>query len=394
MLNLVCSVLKAEMSFGRPGNPITAGTEIDCNNPSYTEHAHTASITVLTTGCDTMRSRHSRFFLRCLGRQLSRHGTQLRRSTPFRQRESGLYMGPFLNDNLLDQYIRTVYPNGVTRNRDLLWDWRLSRVERVFLDGGGTFILKRSRHPLTDEARVIHSLRESDVPVPELVMSCVDEDILTMILEDLGPPVRQPTLSEAASAAVALHRTAPPEWLPVLDEAALRMLPARIRRGVEDLTSSGRWQEVDEVCALLDRIIACAPRISRGASTPPFGLCHSEFHPTSLHVGTHRTAVVDWARAFIGPGLLDLASYGGTIDPPDPAACRSLIEAYRAAGGSEEATDQRGGLPAQDWAIVWHRLWAVDWYVESCNTWMTERELDSIWQSAVERHLGEAASFI
>ena len=95
---------------------------------------------------------------------------------------------------------------------------------------------------------MIHSLRESHVPVPELVMSRVDEDVLTMILEDLGPSVRQPTLNETASAAVAIHKTTPPAWLPVLDEAALRMLPVKIRRGIEDLASSGRWQEVDEVC--------------------------------------------------------------------------------------------------------------------------------------------------
>ena len=303
-------------------------------------------------------------------------------------------MGPFLNDNLLDRYIRTVYPDGVVRDRGLLWDWQLSRVERVALEGGRTFILKRSRHPLTDEARVIHSLRESDVPMPELVMSRVDEDVLTMILEDLGPSVRQPTLNEAASAAVAIHRTTPPAWLQILDEAALRMLPAKIRRGIEDLASSGRWQEVDEVCNLLDKIIASAPRISRGASTPPFGLCHSEFHPSSLHVGVNRTGVVDWARAFIGPGLLDLASYGGTVGSPDPDACRSLIVAYQAAGGAEETSDRRGGLSAEEWAIVWHRLWVVDWYVESCNTWMTDREQDSTWESAVERHLGEAASFL
>lgn len=303
-------------------------------------------------------------------------------------------MNLFLNENLLEQYIRAVYPNGVVRERSLLWNWQLSRVERVVLEGGATFILKRSRHPLTKEARVIHGLRETDVPLPALCMSRVDGDILTMILEDLGPSERQPTLEEAASVAAKIHKATPPGWLPILDETALRSLPVKIRRGVEDLASAGRWRELGPIHGILDKIDANSALISRGATTPPFGLCHSEFHPTSLHVGTNRAAVVDWARAFIGPGLLDLASYGGTIDPPDLAACRSLIEAYRAAGGPTESSDQRGGLPAEEWAIVCHRLWAVDWYVESCNTWMTDREQDSAWQTTVARHLDEAANFL
>ena len=303
-------------------------------------------------------------------------------------------MGLFLNENLLEQYLRAVYPDGAVHARSLLWNWELSRVERVVLGDGTTFILKRSRHPLTDEARVIHGLQQTDVPLPSLRISRLDGDILTMILEDLGPSERQPTSEEAASVAATIHKATPPAWLPVMDEAALRSLPAKIRRGVEDLASAGRWQKLDLIHGLLDKIIASSSLISCGATTPPFGLCHSEFHPTSLHVGTHRTAVVDWARAFIGPGLLDLASYGGTIDPPNPAACRSLIEAYQSAGGPVEASDRRGGLTAEEWAIVWHRLWAVEWYVASCNTWMGDQEQDSTWQSVVERHLKEAASFI
>ncbi len=303
-------------------------------------------------------------------------------------------MGPFLNDDLLDQYIRTVYPDGVVRDRDLLWNWQLSRVERIVLEGGSTFILKRSRYPLTHEARVIHGLQQTDVPLPELRMSRVDGDILTMILEDLGPSERQPTLKEAAAVAAKIHRATPRVLLPVLDAATLRSLPLKIRGGVEQLASTGRWQELDLIRSLLDKIIASSALLSRGATNPPFGLCHSEFHPTSLHVGMNRTAVVDWARAFIGPGLLDLVSYGGTIDPPDPAGCRSLIEAYQSAGGPVEASDRRGGLPAAEWAIVWHRIWAVEWYVASCNTWMDDLEQDFTWQSVVERHLGEAASFI
>ena len=114
----------------------------------------------------------------------------------------------------------------------------------------------------------------------------------------------------------------PPEGLPVLDQEALESLPGMIRAGIERLESSGR--------CLLDDISAAAPQVSQGATTPPFGLCHREFHPSSLHIGTTKTALLDWQRAFVGPLLLKFANWFDIGAPPDLAACRSLIDAYGA----------------------------------------------------------------
>jgi hypothetical protein len=105
---------------------------------------------------------------------------------------------------------------------------------------------------------------------------------------------------------------------------------------------------------------AAAPCRVVGAELPPFGLCHSEYHPTSLHIGARGWHLLDFARAFTGPGLLDLASWHGTLGNPDPARTTGLIKRYVALGGHQQALAPRGGLDAASWALGWHRLWAAD----------------------------------
>jgi hypothetical protein len=65
--------------------------------------------------------------------------------------------------------------------------------------------------------------------------------------------------------------------------------------------------------------------------------------------------------ALVGPGLLDLASWSGLRRPADPPATRRLIEQYARAGGHHEALAERGGLPAERWALGWHRVRAAHW---------------------------------
>jgi len=42
----------------------------------------------------------------------------------------------------------------------------------------------------------------------------------------------------------------------------------------------------------------------------------------------------------------------------------ALIGEYVKAGGPPEAGAPRGGLPAERWALGWHRVWVSDWYAE------------------------------
>lgn len=126
---------------------------------------------------------------------------------------------------------------------------------------------------------------------------------------------------------------------------------------------------------------------SAGATLAPFGWVHSEFHPTSLHVGERGWRLLDFARAFTGPGLLDLASWHGTIEPPHPLRLRVFLEQYVVAGGTPDALASRGGLTAENWALVWHRMWAVEWFMEQSVRWINDPATDPGYIKVVRRHL-------
>ncbi|GAA0285568.1 hypothetical protein GCM10009527_096970 [Actinomadura nitritigenes] len=100
--------------------------------------------------------------------------------------------------------------------------------------------------------------------------------------------------------------------------------------------------------------------------------------------------ILDWARAFTGPGLLDLASWRDTPLPLDVTAIAEMIGAYIAAGGPESAAAERGGLPAEVWAGGWHRVWICEWYLRQRVHWMPDPEADEAIQRVVRRHLTEA----
>ena len=258
-----------------------------------------------------------------------------------------------LSDGALDQLVSGLWPESTVQSREVIGDWQLSRVERVKLDKGSSVILKRARWLMADEGRILASLQNADIPVPRLHLAHLEDGVLTMLLGDLGPSERYAHLGEAASVAVRVHAARPPDGVPVLDEAALRGLPMRIGDGIDRLAAEGRWQRVGRMRGLLERVSALAPQLSEGAKPPPFGLWHSEFHPTSLHIGTAGTALVNWQKAYVGPGLLDLVSWfqmGKT--PPLPSDCRALIDAYIAAGGPAEASTRARFPPRRDVGAV------------------------------------------
>jgi hypothetical protein len=210
-------------------------------------------------------------------------------------------------------------------HRDVLWAWFLSRVERVRLADGTNVIVKLARPPFEQEARILLALGELGLPVPVVLRAghCGPRGELVMVLEDLGLPIREATLAEGAEAARLLHGVSAPAWLPVLGEGQLTELPARSLAHLAILVESGRWSDCDELARLLHAAQTVAERRVEGVRRAPFGPCHSEYHPTSLHVGKSGWRLLDWARAFRGPGLIDLASWQGTQVPARPTSLDS-----------------------------------------------------------------------
>ncbi len=114
-----------------------------------------------------------------------------------------------------------------------------------------------------------------------------------------------------------------------------------------------------------------------------------DFHPTSVHIGEGGWYLLDFARAFTGPGLIDLASYHGATGAPDPVRLRVFLEQYVRAGGTV-----RGGLAAEAWALGRHRVWAVEWFMEQAVCWVNDPAGDSARIPAVRRRLDDAVRLL
>jgi hypothetical protein len=276
--------------------------------------------------------------------------------------------------------------------REPMRAWQMSAVERIHhTSSGQSAVFKFAQMPFTGEPRVLAHAARHGVPTPVLLAEAHRPGMVGMLLEDLGPIHRDPTLAEAAAAAAVTHQVPGLANLEVLDAAGLAELPKQALISLSDLTSTRRWTGVNDIAEGLHTLLAVAGDRARDAELPPFGLCHSEFHPTSLHVGADdRPRLLDWARAFTGPGLLDLISWQGTTQPPDPAAVRALLEAYVAAGGPAEALAHRAGLPVERWSVLWHRAWIIEWYLSQAITWIDDPATDATYQRVIRRHLAEA----
>jgi hypothetical protein len=309
--------------------------------------------------------------------------------------------------NLVDQdKVRTMLVDLLGRlgvdiadvDREPIRVWGMSGVERLHLPGGETRVYKFATGPFAGEHRVLRHASHDGLPVPRVhnavtLHSPVGEfpDYMGMVMDDLGEATREAVLEDAAPAAVAVHAVSPMHGRPVLRSAALAALPGRALDQLAELQAAGRWRD-ERIAELLQALAAVAEDRARDATIPPYGMVHSEFHPTSLLVASGQVWVLDMARAFTGPGLLDLASWQGTTAAPDLGALRELIAAYVTAGGAESALDDRAGLRAEEWAIGWHRIEAAAWFIEQALLWMTDPARDAAGVAAVVRHLGEASA--
>ncbi|MFI7645142.1 phosphotransferase [Micromonospora sp. NPDC049460] len=202
--------------------------------------------------------------------------------------------------------------------RQAIQEWELSAVERLFLSDGSSLVCKVAATPFTGEATVLRALNEHDAAVPALHGYAMRPQALGMLMDDLGDPIRTATAAEAAAAARWVHAVADITQLPVFDQVGLARLPGQALDALDALRQQERFPDSGPIEGLLERLAAVAQRRADGAERPPFGLCHGEFHRSSLHISRTGCRLVDWAKAFTGPGLLDLATWFGTRTPPEP----------------------------------------------------------------------------
>ncbi|QKW49516.1 phosphotransferase family protein [Streptomyces buecherae] len=294
-----------------------------------------------------------------------------------------------LNAELLDSVLTAAgQPAAVARAEVRVWS--MSGVERLTFPDGATAIFKYAKKPFDSEDQALRLAHTLGVPVPEVHASAVLDGWLGMLLEDLGTPSRDADDLDGAAAAVVLHHTRTAAALPVLDGEALRSLPGRALDHLDQLRKAERWQDADDIETALDRLAQAAEARSAGTTMAPFGWVHSEFHPTSLHIGQRGWRLLDFARAFTGPGLLDLASWHGTLDEPEPYRLRVFLEQYVTEGGTPDALAVRGGLAAEQWALGWHRMWAVEWFMEQAIRWINDPATDPAYIKVVRRHLTDS----
>jgi hypothetical protein len=272
--------------------------------------------------------------------------------------------------------------------------WRLSGVERLRLAGGSTVVVKYARRPFTGEHRVLAHVAAQGVPVPQVHAAAMLDGMLGMILEDLGTPGRAPTEQDAVAAAVHLHGTRPAPWLDRLGEAALAALPGQTLACLEQLRATGRLTDASDLLGHLAALDRLAPARAAGAERPPFGPCHGELHPSALHLGHTGGHLLDFAMAFTGPGLLDLAAWSGLRRPADPRRTRGLIEQYPCSGGHPDALADRGGLPAERWALGWHRVQAAAWLLACSASGVDEPATDSRHLLVLRRQLTGARELL
>lgn len=265
--------------------------------------------------------------------------------------------------------------------------WARSGVERLVFPGGRSAVFKYAEAPFDREHLALREAADAGVPVPAVIAAHTSHGLLGMLLEDLGKPVREAENRDGAEAAAVLHRLPAGGGLARLDAAELASLPGRM------LARAKACFLTEPTIDAAIELAAASTRRAEGTEAQPFGLCHSEFHPTSLFITDSGWRLLDFARAFVGPGLLDLASWQGTLDAPNPDKLSVLIDLYVAAGGASSARDDRGGLPAASWALGWHRIWAAEWFSEQIERgWAGDDP--SGWTNAIERHTLEAAELL
>jgi aminoglycoside phosphotransferase len=213
-----------------------------------------------------------------------------------------------------------------------------TRLELVFKDLGLDGLEGSARHAKEprshDPNRELEAYRMLDgagLGTPRLYAAMSEPGRSWLVIERVpGAPLWQfgerEVWTDAAAWVAAMHRhfrsarRRPGSSLLVYDGAAARRA---LRRAIAN--ASGRSR------ATLERIAAGFAHIADWFDRAPRTLVHGDFHPSNVLVDGHRITPVDWERAGIGPGLLDLASLTAGGWRQDERA--AMVSAYATTAG-------------------------------------------------------------
>lgn len=218
--------------------------------------------------------------------------------------------------------------------RRLVVLWRFVVPPRGSRQEHGIFVRRYGGNMIPAELRMrlVSALTESGLSVPSPIPQD-DEDTWIEAALPGGPlESSRPQEHEVVGRVLAaIHGVPPPVGLlqPTADSILLG-----IRRSARDL--------LDQDTALGSAALRVVDRLSR---TPPgpatCSLLHGDAHPGQFMVNADQVGVLDWDRSQIGDPELDLATYNAHLQMRMPAAApassRSLLRAYRWAGGRIDA---------------------------------------------------------
>jgi Phosphotransferase enzyme family len=182
-----------------------------------------------------------------------------------------------------------------------------------------------------------------------------------------------------------------------MDTTARRNHAGPTAQGLDHLThlrADGRYPGAHDLLADLGALARAAQRRAAGAERAPWGFCHGELHPSAVHISHCGRHVIDFAMAITGPGLFDLAGWTGLRRPPNPALTRHLIDLYVNSGGHPDALTDRAGLPAERWALGWHRIHAATWLLRCATTGIDTPDTDLHHLPVLRRQLTSARTLL
>lgn len=196
---------------------------------------------------------------------------------------------------------------------------------------------RRSTSPVEDVFRLECAAFAADIPIPEPISASPDLLVHRWVEAELVPeaPV-SPAFGFEIGGILARVHALDVAWTPAVADDP----PARDWAELAERAAATGQPWADELAARVGTLLAIAQLVGACERPGPVVLTHRDIHPWNLLAREGRPVVLDWELA----GKLDLAGELGStalslakgpgFDDIDPAAFRSVVDGYVAAGGA------------------------------------------------------------